>query len=248
MSRAALAVRCSFRLRSALAAGACVAVLALAGPAGAADRPLRLFVLSGQSNMAGLKPERTFTPAVTAAFPNDEVLVVKSAQGGQPIRRWYKGWKPSDAAADAAPDPKNGDLYAVLLKAVREAVGDRKPDSVCFVWMQGERDAREKHASVYAASLKGLVTQLRGDLGRPDMRIVIGRLSDFSDTANWNGIRAAQVKVAEADPWGGWVDTDDLNGEKNDLHYDRQGYDELGQRFAAKAVELLARPAPAARP
>lgn len=243
MSRAALAVRSSFRSRSAIAAAACLALLGLAGPVRAADKPLRLFVLSGQSNMAGLKPERTFTPAVKAAFPNDEVLVVKSAQSGQPIRRWFKNWKPADAAADAAPDPKNGDLYEVLTKAVREGLEDRKPDSVCFVWMQGERDAREKHDAVYAASLKGLVTQLREDLGRPDVRVVIGRLSDFSATESWNGVRAAQVEFAEKDPWGAWVDTDDLNGEKNDLHYTAPGYDELGKRFAQKAVELLARPA-----
>jgi len=49
-----------------------------------------LFILSGQSNMAGLQPAESFTPAVEKTFGKEKVIVVKSGQGGQPIRRWYK--------------------------------------------------------------------------------------------------------------------------------------------------------------
>ena len=41
-----------------------------------------LFILSGQSNMAGLKPEESFTPAVEEAFGKKNVIVVKDALGG----------------------------------------------------------------------------------------------------------------------------------------------------------------------
>jgi hypothetical protein len=47
------------------------------------------------------------------------------------------------------------------------------------------------------------------------------------------------MEVADADPRGAWVDTDDLNGDKNSVHYTRQGYKGLGSRFARKAVELI---------
>ena len=53
-----------------------------------------LFILSGQSNMAGLRPEESFTPAVEAEFGIENVIIVKSARGGQAIRRWYKDWQP----------------------------------------------------------------------------------------------------------------------------------------------------------
>jgi hypothetical protein len=77
----------------------------------AADKKVRLFILSGQSNMAGLDPQVSFTPAVTEAFAADEVIVVKSAQGGQPIRRWYKKWALPEGATDVATRSiKNGDL------------------------------------------------------------------------------------------------------------------------------------------
>lgn len=202
-----------------------------------ADEKHHLFILSGQSNMAGLNPDRTFTPAVKKALGN--VTVIKSAQGGQPIRRWYKKWKPADGEVAA----NNGDLYDKLMNAVKYDKIAPKPDTITFVWMQGERDAREKHGAVYAASMRGLIDQLQADIDRKDINFVIGRLSDFGNDgkryAHWNQVRKAQVDVAQADPRGAWVDTDDLNGPKDDLHYTKEGYDQLGQRFAEQAIELI---------
>ena len=229
------------RLPAAAVAGCVMLVIgALASPAGGAElKKLHLFILSGQSNMVGLKPEVSFTPAVTRAFAGDEVLVVKDAKGAQPIRRWYKKWKPAKGDEPKA----TGDLYDKLMKKVMEALKGRKPTTVTFVWMQGERDARERHGEVYAASFRGLVDQLQADLGRKDVNFVIGRLSDYGNGnksyPHWMMVRDAQVAVAEADPRGGWIDTDDLNGPKNGLHYTKDGYKEMGTRFAAKAVELV---------
>src|SRR6187401_1971358 len=67
----------------------------------AVDKKVRVFILSGQSNMAGLDPNVSFTPAVTKEFAEDEVIVVKSAQGGQPIHRWYKKWALPAGAGEA---------------------------------------------------------------------------------------------------------------------------------------------------
>ena len=228
----------------------CIATLAAvvsAASVNAAEDEKHLFILSGQSNMAGLDPNVSFTPTVKAAFGKDNVTVVKDALGGQPIRRWYKKWKP--ARGD---EPKvRGDLYDRLMKKVNAAVKGKEFATVTFVWMQGERDAREKHGEVYAASMRGLIGQLAADLGRKDINFVIGRLSDF-DMGNkryphWTMVRRAQVEVAEADPRGAWVDTDDLNDGKNkkgkriknDLHYSVEGYKTLGKRFAEESIELI---------
>jgi len=226
---------------AAAVAGCAVLILgAVAAPAGGAEvKKLHLFILSGQSNMVGLNPQISFTPAVTKAFAGDDVLVVKDAAGGQPIRRWHKKWKPAKGDTPKA----TGDLYDRLMKKVAAAVKGRKPTTVTFVWMQGERDARERHGEVYAASFRGLVAQLQADLKRKDVNFVIGRLSDF-DNGNkryphWTMVRDAQVAVAEADPRGAWIDTDGLNGPKDGLHYTKDGYKEMGTRFAAKAIELI---------
>lgn len=212
-------------------------------------RAKHLFILSGQSNMARLVPDESFTPAVASAFGKKRVIVVKDAQGGQPIRRWYKDWKPKTGNEPAA----TGDLYDQLMTKVKTAINGQRIKTVTFIWMQGERDAREEHGEVYAASLRGLLNQLQEDLDRSDINFVIGRLSDF-DMENekyphWTMVRNIQVKMAAENPGMAWVNCDDLNDGlnakgneiKNDLHMTPAGYVTLGQRFAEKAIELIRR-------
>ncbi|MEK6233347.1 MAG: hypothetical protein N2C14_01400 [Planctomycetales bacterium] len=217
-----------------------------AASVGFAEKKTRLFILSGQSNMVGLNPNVSFTPAVTKAFSGDKIIVVKDAAGGQPIRRWFKQWKPADAGKSQgknAGKEKYGDLYDRLMSKVAAASKGKKFDSISFVWMQGERDAKEGHGAVYAASMKGLIEQLRGDLKRPDMTVVIGRLSDhLKDNKGWEAVRAAQVQVAEGDKAADWIDTDELNGPRDGLHYPKEGYAEMGKRFAAKTIALVNKP------
>ena len=47
------------------------------------------------------------------------------------------------------------------------------------------------------------------------------------------------MQVAEDSPLGAWVDTDDLNGKNDGLHYDKPGYVELGRRFAEASIKLV---------
>ena len=44
-----------------------------------------LFILSGQSNMVGLKPEESFTPIIEDEYGKENVIVVKNAYGGMTI-------------------------------------------------------------------------------------------------------------------------------------------------------------------
>jgi hypothetical protein len=192
--------------------------------------------------MAGLKPEVSFTPAVEKEFAGDEVIVVKHAVGGQPIKRWYKKWQVPEGATDIRAGRKNGDLYDALMEAVAKAMGDKKPDSVAFVWMQGERDAKSGWQAAYYEALRGTVEQIRADLKHSDIAVVVGRLSDCQlGDKNWDAVRAIQEKVAADEPLGAWVDTDDLNPDAagKGLHYSQDGYAELGRRFAARATELV---------
>ncbi|QDT63068.1 sialate O-acetylesterase [Calycomorphotria hydatis] len=210
----------------------------------AEDQGKHLFILSGQSNMGGLRPEESFTPAVEKEFGKENVIVIKDAQGGQPIRRWFKEWKPENGDEPKA----TGDLYDRLMKKVSAAIKDQKLQSVTFVWMQGERDAREKHGNVYEDSLEGLTEQVSDDLDWDDINVVIGRLSDArKGDEHWDLVREAQVHFAESHPSGAWVNTDDLNDGvnrkgkeiKNDIHYSAEGYVIFGDRLAEKAIALI---------
>lgn len=196
----------------------------------AAKGKVRLFVLSGQSNMAYLNPDDTFTPAVKKAFPDDEVIVVRYAVSGTPISMWWKDPKTG----------KGGNLYDVLMSKVKKAIEGRTPDTIAFLWMQGERDAKAGLSAAYTEALQGLIKRVREDLKHPGVAVVIGRISDhLNGQEHWDAVRAIHEKVAKEDPRGVMVDTDDLNGANNDLHCDKDGFLELGRRFAAKTVELL---------
>lgn len=213
-----------------------------AGKTSGEGKAVRLFILSGQSNMAALDHRESFIPAVEKAFPDDELIFVKDSQSGQPIRRWAANWKPvGDWKGKSGRDkPGNNDLYKRLIGTVKETVKDKKLDSVSFAWMQGEADAKQGQATNYEDALKGLVKQVRDDTGMQSATVVIGRISDhLKDDKNWDMVREAQVKVAEEDPLASWVDTDELNGSADGLHLDGKGYKVLGEAFAAKLIEMI---------
>jgi hypothetical protein len=197
--------------------------------------------------MARFDERPTFVPAVEAAFGKENIIVVKDAQGGQPIRRWCKQWP---GTGGQKPE-EIGDLYDRLMGKVKPAIEGEDIATVTFVWMQGEADARAGNGQLYKAALKGLADQLSEDLGRTDINFVIGRLSDC-DMANsrfpdWTMIREIQVEIAESSSRYAWVNTDDLNDGigkggkpvKNDLHYTKEGYGVFGERLAAAAVKLI---------
>ena len=217
--------------------------------AGAEHHAKHLFILSGQSNMQGHRPDEAFTPAVEKALGKDKVIVVQDAMGGQPIHRWWKGWHDPQGKKAA----QTGDLYDRLMGKVKPAVKGQKLASVSFVWMQGERDAKMGWGDLYEEALVGLHAQLAKDLGRnpKEVTFVIGRLSDFDKSnkkyGHWTKVREAQVRVADSSPRYFWVDTDDLNDGKNrrgkeikdDLHYSAEGYKTLGKRFAEACLKPI---------
>lgn len=216
-----------------------------------------LFILSGQSNMRGLKPEQSFIPAVQKAFGEKQCIVVHSGWSGARIQQWHKEWKDSTGALPAN-TALTGALYDKMMVKVNAAIKGKKLDSVTFVWMQGESDAKPLLSEVYKASFLGVLEQLKKDLNITDMNYVVGRISDWGmqkgKNPPWQKVRDVLVELGTESPRGAWVDTDDLNDGMqsrvknetkelvkvtNDLHYTDEGYVILGQRLADKAIELI---------
>ena len=221
----------------------------------AADKPVHLFILSGQSNMQGMDPETGFLPEAKKLFDGEQVVYIKVAKGGQPICRWLEEW--DDIAKENGLTEKNRErlwkdkgvtLYQPILDQYKEMLKKHpKPASVTFCWMQGERDANGGGQPAYKDALKALITKLRRDLERPDMNVVIGRLSDAGEKKeSWKAMRKIQMEIAGEDPSGAWVDCDDLNNKTKDgktqnaVHYNRpDGYITLGRRFARQGYALI---------
>lgn len=223
-----------------------ITIVALSGLLKAEESGKHLFILSGQSNMARFKPDLWFAPGINEALGADNVIVSFHAQGGQPISKWYKEWK----SGKGETDPDAGKIYDAMMEATKAKMEGEKIRTVTFVWMQGEADSKAKNSDVYLASLNGLKKQLEQDLKRTDLNFIIGRLSDSGlyrrrdkkrvENVHWEGIRNAQQAFADASQRAVWIDTDDLNGEKNALHLIKpEGYETLGKRYVKAAVELV---------
>jgi hypothetical protein len=218
--------------------------------AGAAET--HLFILSGQSNMAGLKEARdnSFLSELDKLLPDANNQYIKVARGGQPIRLWVDQWDAIAEKHGLAALGQKPTFYPEIIKAYNEKFpGRKKPNSVTFLWMQGEKDAKTKLDAAYVDSLRQLIVNLRRDIGAPEMNVVIGRISDHSPgadlQASWDNVRKALVAVAESDSHGAWVDTDDCNNKTkkgkavDDLHYTPEGYDLFGRRLARQAAHLV---------
>jgi len=240
--------RCALGCGKAIGAAMLGLGLIVGNASGGAKKPnaVHLILLSGQSNMAKMDPARVFTPEVQKHFGAENVVVVKVAQKGQPIRRWYKKWK---VTGDQNPD-QIGDIYQRLKEETQKALSGKPIQSVTLIWMQGERDAKEHLSGHYEEAFLGILEQIKRDLEVEKINYIIGRLSDSGlGKADWNRIREIQQKLGEAGPRAAWVNTDDLNDDntksdgtplkQDNLHYSDAGYDLLARRYVGKVKELL---------
>ena len=229
--------------------------LALVSLASAANKPAHLFILSGQSNMAGMDPKLGFEPEAKKLFPEAEVAYIKVAVGGMPIRYWVDEWNDIatrhgvDVVKAREKDTSKSTIFYPRILEQFTAMLKEHPNakSVTFCWMQGENDSKTGLHAPYADALKQLIANLRHDFKRPDMNFVIGRISDHEriNPPAWKVVREAQVEIAKGDAHGAWVDCDDLNDKEvrgamtNDLHYTKLGYELLGRRFVRQAKALI---------
>ena len=211
-----------------------------------------LFILSGQSNMARMKPEAGFLPEAQKLLPGAEVVHVKIASPGKPIRNWLAEWDELatehclDSTAIRAEDKRQAAPYYDAILAATRPLLKKRPASISFVWMQGESDAKHGAEVVYEEALKALIAKLRNDLNAPEMNVVIGRISDYGSQSpkgenwpGWKAIRKAQGTFVAEDDRAALVNTDDCNGPRNGLHYPPEGYELMGRRMARQAAALI---------
>lgn len=221
-------------------------VLALGLPASAQKTGKHLFILSGQSNMTGgLKTG--FAQTVEDAFGEGNVAVVHHSKSGRGIRFWDKDYTfpdnyrvPGKGVPSERSKQQHGQEYEPLIGKVQEAFKGKRYDTVTFVWMQGESDGKRGLGGAYEKSFLRLMGRLKTDLDIKGMGFVIGRINDsYMSDPNWTAMRDVQVKLAEDADHGVWIDTDDLSEPDDGVHFPKEKYPILGQRFAEKAIGLI---------
>ena len=196
-----------------------------------------LFILSGQSNMVRLDPYKTFVPELLKTFNQsgiydiDELIIIKSAKGGESIRKWY--YK----------RPKT--LYFEIYDLIK-TLDLTNIDSVNFIWMQGESDTFKKRFKTYKNSLLSLFKRFQKDIRKlsKDKNIkvnyVIGRINNSKTRKKgWRIIRQIQKTSKFNKKRIPWINTDDLWTKETGEHMTEEGYDILGIRFAKKIIEII---------
>jgi hypothetical protein len=194
-------------------------------------------------------PELGFGHRLHQLFPKDDIYLIKSAYGG------------TNLAAQWNPNPKTmGPRYKQFHERVHAALANlkkagRHPKLVGMIWMQGEDDSTiPQFAKDYEKNLKNLIATVRAEFKAPDMKFVVGRISQMSKLwatpENLRMVRTVQEKVPAMVGNAAWIDTDDLPWGYYG-HYGTKGQIELGIRFgnqfAPAAKDKGNRPLPAGK-
>ena len=218
----------------------------------AAPRDMKLFLLIGQSNMAGRggvePPDRVvhprvfmmnkrydWVPAVDPMHYDKPALIgvglgstfariIADEQPGVVV-----GVIPAAFGGTSLEEWRpEGPLYNNALDRTREAMA--RGTLAGILWHQGESDAAPEKAAVYAERFAAMIAQLRKDLGAEEVPVVIGEIGHF--VANVDAINAALAKVVEWVPRCALVKADELGHKGDALHFDSTALRELGRRYA----------------
>ncbi|MEP6999662.1 MAG: sialate O-acetylesterase, partial [bacterium] len=174
---------------------------------------LQLFILAGQSNMAGRgvveAQDRVVNPRVLmlnrslAWVPAiDPVHFDKPIAGVGPGRSFALALADADSSAriGLVPVALGGSPISSWRPGAEDGATGRMPydDAIAranaamqrgelkaILWHQGESDSVEPLSNMYESRLRALIERFRKDLGKPDLPFLIGQLGRF-DRAPWS--------------------------------------------------------------
>lgn len=236
--------------------------LLLEATAQAKPENMQIFLLIGQSNMAGrgaveaqdqrphprvfmLTKELAWVPAV------DPMHFDKPAIIGTGLGKTF-----GTVLADADPAAVIGLVPAAFGGS---ALGEWTPGSLHYVnavartkealkhgrlagilWHQGEADSAPEKAATYAVRFAKLIAHLRADLDAQEVPVVVGETGRFR--ADSGAINAAIAGLPQFVPRCAFVSVEGLADKGDKIHFDSPAFRELGRRYAAAWLTL--QPAP----
>jgi hypothetical protein len=230
-----------------------------------ADAPTHIYLLMGQSNMAGRDrrqlDHQTTDPRVLAMTPEGQWFVAhdplhqkdgRTEPGAGPGIPFALGLLKADPKITIGLVPcavggtplkrwvKGGDLYARALE--RAQLAAKAGTITGMIWLQGESDSdKQPWAERYERSLAGMIANLRQDLGLPNLPVVVGQIGEFLPAEKYpfaDTVRAAIRNVAKTVPHVGYADSAGLGDLGDKLHYSAEAQTRMGARFAAAMLKL----------
>ena len=226
-----------------------------------APAAMKIFLLIGQSNMAGrggveaedkaphprvfmLNRELAWLPAVDPLhFDKPERIGTGLGKtfgavlaGADPAA--VIGLVPAAFGGSALDEWTPGaPHYINAVTRVREAL--KRGQLAGILWHQGESDRAPDKAATYAGRFAKFIAQLRADLGAPDVPVVVGEIGRFCPHAG--PVNAAIRQLPGLVPHCALVTAEGLTGRPEEpevLHFETAAFRELGRRYA-KAWQAL---------
>jgi hypothetical protein len=110
-----------------------------------------------------------------------------------------------------------------------------------ILWHQGESDSNEHDAERYLGRLEALIARLRSALHAPGAPFVAGTLGDFVLVRNpWaQVVNDALLDLPRRVERTACVKAEGLEHKGDDLHFDAASARELGRRYAEAMIQLL---------
>ncbi|MFC1761288.1 sialate O-acetylesterase [Planctomycetota bacterium] len=242
----------------------CAVLLVMAVSVGAQEKPMDLYLLIGQSNMAGRgtveEQDRKVNPRVlTLSKDNQWVPAVdpihfdKSAAGVGPGRSFGLAMAEHDSSAmiglipcavggtsitvwvpGAANKKGNAHPYDDMLVRLRKAQEHGTVKGI--IWHQGESDGRR--ISKYMERLAELIARLREEVGNPELPFVAGLIEmDNRDGKEPRAINKVIIELPDVVPHTAVASSEGLL-TTDGTHFDSKSAREFGKRFAQKMIRL----------
>lgn len=234
-----------------------------------AKENLWVFILAGQSNMAGrgkVEPSDTIPdPRILSINKNGELILAK-----EPLHFYEPrmggldcGLSFAKALLPAVPDsvsllilPTAVGGSAIgqwihdetfrdvpLLSNFKEkaAIGKQYGTIKGILWHQGENDAiKPETIAVHQQQLKKLFKIFRKEVGNRKLPVFLGELGSFSaNDENWQKINAQIQKFVANDRHAYLIKTADLNHNGDRIHFDSEGQRRMGERFAQAFIRQM---------
>ncbi len=108
-----------------------------------------------------------------------------------------------------------------------------------IIWHQGEANSKPEQAKLYLAQLKELIERFRKLVNNPNLPFIAGELGRYRP--EFSSINNELVKLPGMVPYTGVATTEGLVHRGDTLHFDSPSADELGRRYARKMIEVQKR-------
>ena len=223
-----------------------------------------IFLLMGQSNMAGRGPMDELEP-----LDNENILMMRHGN-------WVKAVEPlhldkpvarcglSMSFAQQLLNEGESELVGLVACAVGgTSLEEWRPDGYLYrralfeadeavksgtirgiLWHQGESDSyEEKDAATYEGRFVEMMGSFRRKIENESVPVVVGELGAFlkarEDLAHFETINEALRRLPDSFPHTGFSSAGGLVDLGDDIHFDTKSLREFGRRYAAEYLELV---------